>query len=178
MFGGTEKQESFIRDLMVNRAADDGTDRTIAEMVESTVDGGVDALVARIDSKSAASALISELLAKPRPSRPVTQLRPEPPVAIHFLDGTVYKIQQSRTSGRLYAKKLVPRGEGEKGEWVYDARKAFGRLSEDTVMTLEQAEEFGHRYGICGICGATLENEQSVERGIGPVCFRRLGVAA
>lgn len=34
---------------------------------------------------------------------------------------------------------------------------------------------YGRLTGTCGICGRPLENEDSVERGIGPICAGRLG---
>jgi hypothetical protein len=33
---------------------------------------------------------------------------------------------------------------------------------------------YGHLTGSCGVCGRLLEDEESVKRGIGPVCFRKL----
>jgi len=33
--------------------------------------------------------------------------------------------------------------------------------------------EFGKRFGVCAICGRELTNEDSVARGIGPVCYSR-----
>jgi hypothetical protein len=46
----------------------------------------------------------------------------------------------------------------------------FQKLSDETLMTLEDAKEFGRLYGMCCQCGATLTDEKSIEAGIGPVC--------
>lgn len=35
------------------------------------------------------------------------------------------------------------------------------------------AAAYGHLTGSCGVCGRHLEDEQSVERGIGPVCWAK-----
>lgn len=36
--------------------------------------------------------------------------------------------------------------------------------------------EFGKRFGFCSCCGRPLSNEESVSRGIGPVCAQRWGL--
>jgi hypothetical protein len=35
---------------------------------------------------------------------------------------------------------------------------------------------YGKLTGHCGVCGRPLENQESLDRGIGPVCAERLGV--
>jgi hypothetical protein len=37
------------------------------------------------------------------------------------------------------------------------------------------AVAFGKRYGACSVCGRTLENEESINRGIGPICAEKFG---
>lgn len=37
-------------------------------------------------------------------------------------------------------------------------------------LTVEQAKEFGNLYGVCLKCGSELSKEDSIERGMGPVC--------
>lgn len=101
---------------------------------------------------------------------------------------TIYKVQIAKQgSGNLYAKRLVPpdhnddcvietlagRSCGHRGEWVYEGRAP---LSLPLVkVTAETAARYGHLYGICGICGADLTDERSIERGVGPICWGRLG---
>jgi hypothetical protein len=91
------------------------------------------------------------------------------PEGFHLVDGTVYKVQVSKSSGHLYAKVLTINGPDEKGSWSY-AKGAMRLLSSATVATLEQAEAFGAEFGICMICGALLTNPDSIARGIGPIC--------
>lgn len=68
----------------------------------------------------------------------------------------------------------VQRAPGEpRGTWEYVGRSVLRFLSAETVLTLEKAREFGHLYGICARCGATLTDEESIRRGIGPVCAGR-----
>lgn len=37
------------------------------------------------------------------------------------------------------------------------------------------AVAYGKKYGVCAICGRTLENEESIKRGIGPICADKYG---
>lgn len=104
-------------------------------------------------------------------------------------DGTIYKVQQARQgSGRLYAKRLqltrctdpgcghpttlADDGTHQHGHFVY-AAGAIHTLRADQKMTLEQAAVFGRLYGVCVRCGADLTDENSIARGIGPICAGR-----
>jgi len=37
-------------------------------------------------------------------------------------------------------------------------------------MTVDEAARYGRLYGRCMVCGRTLTDEGSIERGIGPIC--------
>jgi hypothetical protein len=37
-------------------------------------------------------------------------------------------------------------------------------------MSIEAAKTYSRRIGACCVCGKTLTNAKSIERGIGPVC--------
>lgn len=118
---------------------------------------------------SAASTLIDDLKARKAAARVAD--RPAPtvvPEGFHVHDATVYKVQISKTSGAAYAKVLkVTEGAGT---WEYAGARPLRHLSDATVATLEQAQEFGLRFGICMCCGRTLTNPESIELGIGPIC--------
>jgi len=47
-------------------------------------------------------------------------------------------------------------------------------LSLDTLATLDGARTFGQAFGFCVNCGRTLVVQQSIERSLGPVCYRRI----
>lgn len=94
-------------------------------------------------------------------------------------NGTIYKVQKSRTSQRLYAKRLVELDEPRqmKGglrthDFVYDP-DAIRSLTADMLMTLDQAKAWGRETGTCCSCGALLTNPESIEDGIGPICGGR-----
>lgn len=83
-------------------------------------------------------------------------------------DGVIFKVQLAvHGSGKPYAKRL------DHGTFIYEVG-AINRLTAENRMTLDQAEEFGKLYGICCVCGATLTDEKSIARGIGPVCAGRV----
>lgn len=123
-----------------------------------------------------ASTLIEALLAAPRTTVRSTSTGPAPE-GMHQVGPNIFKVQRSPQTGRLYAKRLDGRGDAETGEtswrFVY-APGALRDLSEDTLMTLEAAKEFGAHYGTCCVCARVLTNEKSIAEGIGPVCKSRM----
>jgi len=118
-----------------------------------------------------ASQIIDALFKAPKKAAAAVQ-REEAPEGIHYLDGKVYKVQVAvHGSGRKYVKQL----DAEAGGWEYLGRNGvFHKLSENTLMTLEDAASFGKLYGMCCVCGATLTDEGSISAGIGPVCRDKL----
>lgn len=95
---------------------------------------------------------------------------------MYLLDGTVYKVQESQQSGRLYAKALIDTGRVDSDgkpvfEFDYDAGKGVAsKLRASNMMTLAEAKEFGALYGVCCVCGRLLSDENSIAAGIGPIC--------
>lgn len=101
------------------------------------------------------------------------------PEGYYAKDGDVYKVRTSQ-KGNLYATVLtsVETATGAvKGKWEY-AAGTIGSLTADDAITVEQAAEYGHLHGFCAICGQTLTDPESVERGIGPVCAKNIGGAS
>lgn len=115
-----------------------------------------------------ASATIDYLMSRPYPTREVhTDLAP----GMYQIDGTMYRVQKSRETGRLYAKRLDT--DGATARFTYDPGAIY-RLNPEQRMTREQAEQFGVETGICCVCAATLTDPKSIARGIGPVCAKRV----
>jgi hypothetical protein len=107
-------------------------------------------------------------------SAPISQIG----AGLYIKDDTIYKVILSN-QGRLYAKRLVPGG--SRGRFEY-AAGAIRTLTPEDALTAERAAEWGrqarpgHDGAIrvyCACCGAELDNEESRDRGIGPVCYRR-----
>lgn len=118
-----------------------------------------------------ASAEISRLFALPR-AKAEPKAKREVKVSeagiYRTADGTIYKVQRSRESGNLYAKRLNVAGRG----FTY-AQGAIYLLTADDRLTLDEAKAFGFEFGICCVCGAELSDPKSVAQGIGPVCAKR-----
>ena len=147
----TEKQVQFIARLVEEREiSPTGTARLLLEMWDFD------------RTRETATVLIDALMALPRVEKAPA------PSGLHVLDGEVYRVVVSRESGRPYALRLVE----APGAFEY-APGAVRHLSEDTLMTLEEARDYGVRYGVCAACGRTLTNPESIEYGIGPVCRTR-----
>lgn len=79
----------------------------------------------------------------------------------------IYKVQQSQSTGHLYAKRLTAAG-----EWRYD-KGAIYRLTAGDRLSPEEAARYGQVTGRCACCGRELTNEESIERGIGPICWEK-----
>lgn len=91
---------------------------------------------------------------------------------IYIKDDTVYKAIESQ-NGRMYAKELVVEDEFGTTSWNY-APGAISRLSLEDKATLERAAQYGKITGVCAMCGRKLTNEESIERGIGPICLEKM----
>lgn len=122
--------------------------------------------------KESASNLIDRLMRAPRQATTNAAAdrrhSADVPEGVHFLDGTYFKVQVAKQgSGRKYSKTAsIVNG---KIQWDYTPG-AIRNLSEATVLTAEQASEFGRLYGICIYCSRDLTDERSIAVGYGPVC--------
>jgi len=115
-----------------------------------------------------ASETIEHLLARPRATA-VTFVAELELGMYRLANGDIYRVQRSRESGRLYAKKL----DWANNTFVFESG-AMRLLTADDRMTLDEAKAWGVETGICCVCSAFLTDPRSVEAGIGPVCARRV----
>lgn len=119
-----------------------------------------------------ASAFIDSALAAKRAIDKATPTTREFVTAGFFeMDGRIYKVVPSRSTGRNYAMSLAAPGV-RKGTWNYE-KGAMYALTESMRLSLEQAKAYGSSHGFCICCGALLTDPKSVEAGIGPVCAKR-----
>lgn len=92
-------------------------------------------------------------------------------------DGQIYKVTRAiYGSGQLYAR-MVTVATDYDGHPVVAMRMAKGvvaKLTQADRMTVAEAAAFGHLYGICIRCAATLTDEESIKRGLGPVCATKI----
>lgn len=161
----SDKQLAFINRLMSEKDTPAALERDL-----------IAALHGDLLSSRDASRFIDALLACPR-----KRTEPKAP-AVEVVEGfyskgegedmSIAKVQRAvHGSGNLYAKRLKPSGGFE-----YEAGliREIGRGAGWELLTHERAVAFGKLYGVCGVCGRTLTNEESIEAGIGPVCAGRL----
>lgn len=86
-----------------------------------------------------------------------------------------YKVQIAKNgSGNLYAKRLE-RDESRVSGWGFNyAPGAIRNLTPADKLSLEEAQAFGQLYGVCCCCAADLTDEDSIAKGIGPICEAKL----
>ena len=157
----TEAQLNFLKKLVQERAGDDKAQKLAQE---------ARAQYARSEfSKASASHLIEALKDTPADWKRERANRPGAPEGIHKFGGVIFKVQIAvRGSGKPYAKALVEDGDGG---WVFEYTPgAVRNLTEDTLLPIEEAQKFGHTFGVCCACGRVLTDENSIAAGIGPIC--------
>lgn len=85
----------------------------------------------------------------------------------------IFKVQWNQERSHLYAKALQ---KDEDGKWFFSfVPGGLHRIRPEHKMSKEDAKSFGALYGTCCVCGKTLTNEESIDRGIGPVCANKNG---
>jgi Family of unknown function (DUF6011) len=137
-------------------------------------------------SKREASALIDELKALPKDPA----LRPPNTTGLGALYDQVpdgrYAVEHGGQPVRFYR---VATSEATGRRWMMvQASDDLHRIGyQQKVEALTQVladgvqaamERYGRELGHCGHCGRTLTNDESITRGIGPVCASRMGWAA
>lgn len=150
----TDKQVSFLSRLI--------RDRDLATLTPEQRDWIASANLAAL-TVAQASRTIEALIALPQACAGI-----DPEHGIAYLDSQarVVLCVLSRTSGHLIGKVW----DGSRFQYERGALRSLVR-----ALTMQEAEAFGARHGVCACCGATLTDPKSVERGIGPVCAARLG---
>jgi Family of unknown function (DUF6011) len=83
----------------------------------------------------------------------------------------IFKVVENGASGRRYAKKLTKHEDGTH-TWEF-AKGSVTKLQVNTKLSQEAAAQFGALYGTCICCLRTLDNEESIALGIGPICLKK-----
>jgi hypothetical protein len=99
---------------------------------------------------------------------------------VYRRNGTIYVVKLNRAKTALHSRRLVEIGGRRLNaaddvvhiEFQYDPGALAG-LKPEHWLTLEEAKPFIIRYGKCIFCNTALKDATSVERGVGPVCFKR-----
>jgi len=91
----------------------------------------------------------------------------------YCLDGEVVKVQLNLAGTKLYAKHLT---QIKGGTWYFNYEHGLiAKLTQNMKLEREQAAAFGKIYGYCCICATRLTNEESINKGIGPICAGKQG---
>ena len=114
-------------------------------------------------------------------------------IDLHNLNSGFYAVPDGDT--RLKIAVHRPKKNSKWFGWIfvddgaeYGSRKNYGRQGPDAMYTglireelqavldnpVEALQAYGRLTGSCGVCGRILEDEESVARGIGPICWGKL----
>lgn len=91
-------------------------------------------------------------------------------LGFYQLNGEIYNVKKSRSTGFLYAMHITddaPKGVRAPG--------VVKQLTVEMKLTEQLAAQYGIRTGRCCICGKELTKQESIDRGIGPICYGRMG---
>lgn len=102
-----------------------------------------------------------------------TELNPVTEAGLYRDGETVYRVKWNKEQTNLYAVRFVPEATTKSERFVYEGG-AVKRLNADNRLTVEEAEKLGAHYGVCCVCGTELTDSKSIERGIGPVCAKKV----
>lgn len=155
----SEKQVALIRRLAGEKemSADD----------RAKVLAAVDSL-----SKKGASATIEKMFALPKAVAPAAG--PVEAGVYVNTDGKTFRVYLGQQSGRMLAA-LAVRHEDGTAEFDYAGQADRFITATSRKMTLEEAAAWGKATGTCIVCARRLDVPESVDRGIGPVCFAKMG---
>lgn len=159
-YPASERQVDYLRSLLASRVVEDGFRASVEDRLN---DGTMD--------KRFASRAIDALRLAPKAA--VAAANALPVGMYRDSEGTIYRVHESRESGRRYAKRMEYDLFADKPRFVYD-RGAIMNLTLSDRMTLSEAKAWGVETGFCCVCGAFLTDAKSVAEGIGPVCAKRV----
>lgn len=91
-------------------------------------------------------------------------------------NGDVFQVIWNKSQTHLYANRYVPTyvgGKLHKFEFAYDKGAIFTLDAADR-MTIAEVAELGKATHWCWVCHHKLTVQSSIERGIGPVCAKKV----
>lgn len=98
----------------------------------------------------------------------------EPDAGMYRRGEDIVRVYLGQRSGKMLLKRLVyESASGLNGTpgytYEYEGRAAY-KLGNAVKLTLEEAKAFGRMTGTCCVCARRLDDPESVDAGIGPVC--------
>lgn len=151
-------QLSYLRSLLITRVEDEAESQRFVEWLDNNPH--------KLD-KATASAKISKYAKMPEVRRVDSYGEANDiEIGMYKVDGVIYKVQRAvHGSGNLYAKRWDAETESFDIE-----RGAIRKIEAAHRMTAAEAGAFGLIIGACAHCGKTLTDEESIARGLGPIC--------
>lgn len=183
----TEPQLRYVRTLLHERELDAEVAERLRERIAA---GTLDKTTARLTidwlkRQPYAAARVASPVAEPSTGAAPTAEAFDPQsleIGIYELNGKIYKIKLNQDKTRRYAleltydvgeiERLTAAGGRIKAEYVY-ARGVIYDLRPEHRITGQRAEELMIVFENCLVCGRHLKAAESVERAIGPVCWKR-----
>lgn len=169
----TPKQTQFIRDLLAQKELTkspqffDATNAMDANELAQYMQYLYDR--AATVTRDRASAWIESLLALPnKPRHGKTNERDEPAAGMYRNGEYIYRVYLGQKSGRMLVKELV--NSGDEYRYEYLGAAAHKLPADAQPLPLDEAKAFGRMTGTCCVCARRLDNPESVDAGIGPVC--------
>lgn len=154
----TQKQFDFIKNLIAERFLDEADQNVVQAARELAVEGTF--------SSEQASGLITFLLGLPRKADPSD----EPEAGIYKVGEKIYRVYLGQNSGRMLAKRIRIID----GEVDYMYAGAARLVVRNAVrLSLEEVGTLGVTTGQCMLCGRRLDDPESVDRGVGPICAQK-----
>ena len=113
-----------------------------------------------------------------KPSAPAPAVAGVVSAGIYAIGEAVYRVEPSKSSGNLYAKRLMEGASASDWGWSYERGAIYAiatAVADGTGRRLTEAEasEYGKLTGRCVCCGRLLTDSNSIALGIGPVCIKR-----
>lgn len=169
----TIKQIEFIKQL-ITRTEDPDNLAEAQLAFEDTLQDGLD--------RKGASEYIDTLLARQRTNRTTEDRKFDQstvPAGRYALtadgDTAFYQVDrptEGRWDGWTFVNLIHPGGDRIRSIKGGERGKVLALLAHDPTT---YSSEYGKHTGTCGVCSRLLSDPESVARGIGPVCARKLG---
>lgn len=128
---------------------------------------------AHLTSRQASDA-ITVLMTLPRAFKSTTPAQ-ELQAGVYEADGHLYRVYLGQQSGAMLVKS-VELDEGVEYRYLGKADRCLPK--DARRLSLEEVGDLGKAWDHCLICGRRLDDPESVDRGIGPVCAKRYDAVA
>jgi hypothetical protein len=151
----TDKQKAFVRTLLAERAGNPD-----AEVIRTRLNE-----LREVAPMTAAdvSAAITALLEIPKSAAAEVE------AGVYVLaNGNLARVYFGQQSGHMLLKEVVD------GDLEYRGQ-AHRFLAGSRKATIEEVGNWGRATGTCLVCSRRLDDPESVDRGIGPVCYAKMG---